>query len=178
MSQVEDMGNDVGRVTNRVSLPYVPLFQLTKGQPPPIAANGGLSYMSFERDGDAGTVAATKAALRQIAEGEGQAVIDMIEKAPAGPIQTKWGPGYRTYAECLESIRANNIKVPEGGVALPLRYTVYEQPSYSVVRSNSLWCDPARNAEAKALREEEQNIGLRGLYFLQVLRDARGMPEY
>ena len=32
---------------------YVPPFQLTKGQPAPIAANGGLSYMSFDQDGDA-----------------------------------------------------------------------------------------------------------------------------
>jgi len=41
-----------------------------KGQPAPLAANGGLSYMSFDRDGDAGTPAATEAALHQIAEGE------------------------------------------------------------------------------------------------------------
>ena len=33
---------------------YVPSLQLTKGQPKPIAANGGLSFMSFEKDGDAG----------------------------------------------------------------------------------------------------------------------------
>ncbi|MBT6949720.1 MAG: hypothetical protein HN989_06490, partial [Gammaproteobacteria bacterium] len=35
--------------------PYVPLLQRTEGQPPPNAANGGLSYMSFDRNGDAGT---------------------------------------------------------------------------------------------------------------------------
>ena len=35
--------------------PYVPPLQRTAGQPPPIAANGGLSYMSFDQDGDAGT---------------------------------------------------------------------------------------------------------------------------
>ena len=34
-----------------------------------IAANGGLSYMSFDQDGDAGTAAATEAALQQIATG-------------------------------------------------------------------------------------------------------------
>ena len=150
-------------------------LQLTKGQPPPIAANGGLSYMSFDRDGDAGTAAATEAALRQLAEGQGQAVIDMLDKAPPGPIKTKWGVGFRSYSECLEYIRANNIEAPEGGVALPLRYTIYEQPSYSIVSSNALWRDPARAAEAKALRKEEQDIGRRGLYFPQVLRDARRM---
>jgi hypothetical protein len=86
--------------------------------------------------------------------------------------------GFRSYAECLEYIRANNIEAPEGGVALPLRYTAYEQPSYSIVSSNALWRDPARAAEAKALRKEEQAIGRRCLYFPQVLRDARRMAEY
>ncbi|MDE0193648.1 MAG: hypothetical protein OXQ90_20035, partial [Gammaproteobacteria bacterium] len=81
---------------------YVPTFQLTEGQPPPIAANGGISYMSFDRDGDAGTAAATDAAFTLIATGEGQAVIDMIENAPPGPIETKWGSAFRTYDECLE----------------------------------------------------------------------------
>ncbi len=31
-------------------------------------------------------------ALAEIAGGEAQRVIDMIAKAPPGPIQTKWGP--------------------------------------------------------------------------------------
>ena len=162
----------------RVLSAYVPPLQLTVGQPVPIAANGGLSYMSFDQDGDAGTAAATEAALRQIAEGEGQAVIDMIDNAPPGPIETRWGLGFRSYAECLDYIRANNIEAPEGGVALPLRYTVYEQPSYSIVSSNALWRDPEHEAVAKALREEEQSIGQRGLYFPQILRDARRMAEY
>jgi hypothetical protein len=157
---------------------YVPCLQRTDGQPPPIAANGGLSYMSFDRNGDAGTAAATEAALRLIASGEGQAVIDMIENAPPGPLQTKWGLGFRGYAECLEYIRANDIQAPEGGLVVPLRYTVYEQPSYSIVPSNALWHDPARAAEAKALRKEEQDIGRRCLYFPQVLRDARRIGEY
>ena len=113
-----------------------------------------------------------------IAEGEGQAIIDMLENAPAGPIQTKWGLGFRGYSECLEYIRANNIKAPEGGVALPLRYTIYERPSYSIVPSNALWRDPTREADAKALHKEDHDIGRRCLYFPQVLRDARRMQEY
>src|SRR5215468_10257123 len=116
MDRFKEIDNHVAETTGSVSSAYVPPFQLTKGQPPPIAANGGLSYMSFDRDGDAGTTAATEAALRQIAEGQGRAVIDMIDKAPPGPINTKWGVGFRTYAECLEYIRANKIKAPEGGV--------------------------------------------------------------
>jgi hypothetical protein len=102
----------------------------------------------------------------------------MIENAPPGPIETEWGLGFRTYDECLEHIRANNIEAPEGGVALPLRYTVHEAPSYSVVSSNALWKDPAREADATALRKDERDAGRRNLYFPQVLRDARKMEEY
>jgi hypothetical protein len=169
---------NVAGLTKRGSSVYVPPLQLTKGQPAPIAANGGLSYMSFDRDGDAGTSAATEAALRLIATGEGQAISDMLDNAPPGPIQTRWGIGFRTPEECLEHIRANHIVAPEGGVALPLRYTVYEQPSYSIVPSNALWRDPARAAEAKALRTEERDVVRRALYFPQVLRDARRIGDY
>ena len=178
MDRVKTIENNTVGITESVSSAYVPPLQLTVGQPPPIAANGGLSYMSFDRDGDAGTAAAMEAALRQVAEGEGQAVIDMIENAPPGPIETRWGLGFRSYAECLEYIRANNIEAPEGGVALPLRYTVHEQPSYSIVSSNAIWRDPAHAAETKMFRKEEQEIGRRGLYFPQILRDARRMQEY
>ena len=134
--------------------------------------------MAFDRDGDAGTTVATADALRQIASGTGQAVIDMIDNAPPGPIETEWGLGFRSYAECVEYIRANGIEAPEGGVALPLRYTVHEEPSYSIVSSNALWRDPAREADAKALRKEERDVGRRCLYFPQVLRDARRIGEY
>jgi hypothetical protein len=178
MDRIENVENHVAGAAKKPTSAYVPSFQLTKGQQPPIAANGGLSYMSFDHDGDAGTTAATEAARRLIASGEGQAVIDMIEKAPPGPIQTKWGLGFRTYAECLEYIRANNIKAPEGGVALPLHYTAYEQPSYSIVPSNAVWRDPARAAEAEVFRKEEKDVGRRGLYFPQILRDARRMEQY
>ena len=178
MDRLKVNENHVAAATETVSTAYVPTFQLTEGQAPPIAANEGLSYMSFDRDGDAGTAAAMEAALTQIAEGEGQAVNDMLDNAPPGPIETEWGVGFRGYEECLEYIRANNIEAPEGGLALPLRYTVREQPSYSVVSSNALWRDPGREAEAKALRKDEQDNGRRNLYFPQVMRDARRMEEY
>ena len=159
-------------------LSYIPPFELTEGQPAPFAANGGLSYMSFDQDGDAGTAAATEAALQQIATGEGQAFMDKLENAPPGPIETEWGVGFRNYSECLAHIQANNIKAPEGGLALPLRYTIYEQPSYSIVSSNAIWKDPLRKDEAKALGKEEQDQGRRCLYFPQILRDARRIAEY
>jgi hypothetical protein len=178
MDRLEVSANDGAADREAGSLAYVPALQLTEGQAPPVAANGGLSYMSFDRDGDAGTAAATEAALTLIAEGEGQAVIDLLENAPPGPIETRWGFGFRRYSECLEHIRASNIEVPEGGVALPLRYTVHEAPSYSIVSSNALWRDPSRKAEAQALRQEERDIGRRCLYFPQVLRDARRIGEY
>lgn len=157
---------------------YVPPFQLTQGQPAPIAANGGLSYMVRDRGGDAGTAAATEDALRLIAEGTGRAVTDLLDNAPPGPVETRWGVGFRRYEECLEYIRAMKLEAPEGGVVLPLRYTIYEQPSYSIVPSNALWRDPSRMAEAKALRKEEYDVGRRCLYFPQVLRDARRIGDY
>src|SRR5579863_3154268 len=137
MDKSREIENDIVGTSNRVSTAYVPPLQITRGQPAPFAANGGLSYMSFDRDGDAGTTAATEAALRQIAQKEGHAIIEMLENAPPGPIETKWGVGFRSASECLEYIRTSKIEAPEGGIALPLRYTIYEQPSYSIVSSNA-----------------------------------------
>src|SRR5271155_1201615 len=127
MGQINSIKNDnrVAAVTSSASSAYVPPLQLTKGQPPPIAANGGLSYMSFDRNGDAGTGAALEGALATIAEGESQRVIDMIQNAPPGPIETRWGLAFRSYAECMDYIRAKGLEAPEGGLALPLPYTVY-----------------------------------------------------
>src|SRR5689334_15176996 len=95
MSQTADI--NVAMETKKNSSPYVPPLQRTAGQPVPIAAHGGLSYMSFDHDGDAGTAVAIEDALAEIATGEGQRVIDMIEKAPQGPINTKWGPAFREW---------------------------------------------------------------------------------
>jgi hypothetical protein len=179
MSQFEVADHNVAAGTARASTAYVPPLQRTEGQPPPIAAHGGLSYMAFDRDGDAGTAAAIQDALAEIAEGEGQRVIDMIAKAPPGPIKTKWGLGFRDYDECLRYIReSNSIKAPEGGLALPLPYTVYERPTYSVVPSNALWRDPARADIAAILRKNGQGNRRRDLYFPQVMRDARRIGEY
>src|SRR5260370_4469709 len=112
MDRLNTTENRVAGVTESVSSAYVPPLQLTEGQPPPIAANGGLSYMSFDRDGDAGTGAATEAALRQIAEGEGQAVNDIIYKGPPRPPHTKIGLRFRPYLECLDIILCNNNAAP------------------------------------------------------------------
>src|SRR5215471_8545767 len=122
MSQLEVAGKYVKPETK----PYVPTLQRTAGQPEPIAAHGGLSYMSFDHNGDAGTAKALEDALAEIAGGEGQKVIDMIDKAPPGPIKTRWGLAFHDYDECMRYIReSNSLKVPEGGVALPLAYTVH-----------------------------------------------------
>ncbi len=145
----------------------MPSLQRTAGQPPPIAANGGLSYMSFDRDGDAGTGTAIQDALAEIAEGEGQRVTEMINSAPPGAaIKTKWGYGFRKYEECLDYIRKNNaIQAPEGGVSVPLPYTVYERPTWSIVPSNAVWHDPERADVAKILRKNEQDSRKRDLWF-------------
>jgi hypothetical protein len=164
MSPLDVADNKPAVDKERASPAYVPPLQRTEGQPPPIAAHGGLSYMSFDRDGDAGTAAAIQDALAEIAEGEGQRVIDMSDKAPPGPIETKWGLGFRDYDECVKYIReSNSIKAPEGGVALPRPYTVYERPSYSVVPSNAIWRDPERANVAAVLRKYEQGNRRRNL---------------
>src|SRR3984893_2508561 len=179
MSQFEIADNNVAADTGRASSAYVPSLQRTEGQPPPIAAHGGLSYMSFDRGGDAGTAVAIQDALAEIVEGEGRRVIEMIDQAPPGPIETEWGLGFRDYDECLEYIRqSNSIKAPEGGVTLPLPYTVYERPSYSDVPSSAIWRDPQRANVAAVLRKYEQGNRQRNLYFPQVLRDARRIGEY
>jgi hypothetical protein len=164
--------------TKAGSVPFVPPLQRTKGQPPPIAANGGLSYYSFDRNGDAGTGKALEDVFAQIAEGESQRVIDFIANAPPGPIETKWGLAFRNYDDCLAWIRAQGIQAPEGGLALPLPYTIYERPTYSVVSSHALWKDPARADIAAILRQNEKDNLRRDLYFPQVMRDARRIGEY
>ncbi len=174
----EDFAGGAGETTESVAPAYVPSLELTQGQPPPIAANGGRSYMAFDRDGDAGTAAAIEAALRLAAEGKAQALVERIRGAPAGPIETEWGPGFRTWKECVDYIRSTDIAVPEGGVALPLRYTVLEQPTYALVSSHAAWRDPVRAAEVEALREDDETYGRQCLYFPQVLRDARRIGEY
>ena len=79
----------------------------------------------------------------------------------------------------MDYIRRNNaIKAPEGGVALPLPYTVYERPTYSIVPSNAVWRDPARADVAAILRKNEQDNRRRDLWFPQVMRDARRIGEY
>src|SRR5258707_15171887 len=179
MSPLDVADNNAAADTERAAPAYVPPLQRTDGQPPPIAAHGGLSYMSFDRDGDAGTAAAIQDALAEIADGEAQRVIDMIAKAPPGPIKTKWGLGFRDYDECLKYIReSNSIKAPPGGVALPRPYTRYDRPSYSIVPSNAIWRDPERADTAAILRQNEQGSRRRNLYFPQVLRDARRLAEY
>jgi hypothetical protein len=135
--------------------------------------------MSFDRGGDAGTAVAIEDALAEIAEGGSRRVIEMLDKAPPGPIKTQWGLGFRSYDECVEYIRqSNSIKAPPGGVALPLPYTVYERPSYSVVPSNQIWHDPERAEIAAIFRQNETGNRRRDLYFPQVLRDARRIGEY
>lgn len=157
---------------------FVPPLELTKGQPPPVAANGGLSYMSLDVDGDAGTAAAIDDALRQIDSGEGQRLLAEIENAPPGGIPTKWGPGFRKYDECMDHIRATGMQAPEGGVVLPLRYSIDDRPVYTVVNSNALWRDPSRAAQAEKLRRENDEIERRRLYFPETLRDARRIEQY
>jgi hypothetical protein len=179
MSQIEVAEKTITANKEIANSAYVPPLQRTAGQPPPIAAHGGLSYMAFERDGDAGTAVAIEDACVEISSGEEQRLIDTLDNAPPGPIKTRWGLGFRDYDECLDHIRANGIEAPQGGLALPLRYTIYERSTYSVVSSNAIWRDPARADLAEILRSSGELAQRRPeLYFPQVLRDARRIGEY
>jgi len=178
MSQLDIARTGAAAKTGRSSRAYVPPLERTEGQPPPIAANGGLSYMSFDRNGDAGTGKALEDVFALIEEGDVQRTIDMIASASSDPIQTKWGPGFRSYDACMDYIRAKGITAPEGGLALPLPYTVCERSTYSVVTSNAIWRDPARADMAALLRKNEKDNGKLALYFPQVMRDARRIGEY
>jgi len=57
--------------------------------------------MSFNQSGDAGTAIAIQDALAEIAEGECQRVVDMIDTAPLGPIKTEWGLAFRDFDELV-----------------------------------------------------------------------------
>ena len=165
-------------MTTTAKQAYVPSLEVTKGQAAPIAANAGRAYTSLDVNGDAGTTAAVAHALEQIASGVGQRVTDAIENAGPGPIETPWGNGFRRYAECLAHIQQSGMQAPEGGLALPMRYTIFDAPSYSVVPSNALWNDPLREQDAAKLRQDEYDNARRSLYFPQIMRDARRIPEY
>jgi hypothetical protein len=178
-SQLQVADNNLAADTEAARSAYVPPLQRTAGQPPPVAAHGGLSYMAFDRNGDAGTAVALEDARIEALSGEERRLIDTIDNAPPGPIETQWGIGFRGYDECVDYIRANGIEAPEGGVVLPLRYTVYERSSYTVVPSNAIWKDPARADLAEILRGGGELAQHRPeLYFPQVLRDARRIGEY
>ena len=77
--------------------------------------------MSFDMNGDAGTAVALEQAVELMATGEPQRVVDMIQNAPPGGIETKWGTGFRRYTECLEHMREHQLYQPldEGAVARP-----------------------------------------------------------
>ena len=164
--------------TDNNTYAYIPKPEYTKGQPAPIAANNGLSYMSFDSNGDGGSTAATLAALDQIRGKQNSSSELNATSRSDGGIPTKWGIGFREYEECVEYINNAQFDVPEGGVALPLRYSINEQPSYSIVPSNVLWRDPARALDAETLRQEEERNKSLALYFPKVLKDARRISEY
>src|ERR1700691_1293469 len=114
MSRLDFPENGLASNADRGSSAYVPPLQRTAGQPPPVAAHGGLSYMAFDRNGDAGTAVALEDARTEALSGEERRLIDTIDNAPPGPIETQWGMGFRGYDECVDYIRANGIEAPEG----------------------------------------------------------------
>src|SRR6202008_1021522 len=68
-------------------------LEVGPGGPEGAAAHGAPSYMACARDGDAGTAVGLDDALAEIASGESERLTEMLDKAPPGPIKTKWGFG-------------------------------------------------------------------------------------
>ena len=119
-------------------------------------------------------------ALAQIAEGEGQRVIDMINNAPPGaPIKTKWGVGFRKYDECLDYIRRNNASRPPKAAwrcRCPTPSTSSRPtPSSRPTRSGGTRRAPTWRRSCARTRQDNRR---RDLWFPQVLRDARRIGEY
>ena len=79
--------------TNESSV-YVPSLELTAGQAPPVAANGGVSFMSFERDGDAGTGAALGSGARPDRARHGQGVCRYAGHRTARSDRDRMGAGF------------------------------------------------------------------------------------
>jgi hypothetical protein len=127
---------------------------------------------------ESGTAAAFADALAALASGEDKHTLDVIDHASPGPVETPWGMGFRSYDECLYHIRQGGITAAEGGVALPLNYTVHERSTYSIVPSHAVWRDRARADLAQKVRRNEEYNHRLTLYFPQVLRDARRLGEY
>ena len=180
MDRIKENENYVAGATVRASSAYVPPLQLTKGQPPPIAANGGLSYMSFDRDGDAGTAAATAAALKLGCRGTRAGDHRHARHGASRPDPDQSGESAfaPTPRSAWNIFAPTTSSPPRGrGATAALHHFRGATPTRSV-SSNSLWRDPARAAEAAGLRKEEQDVGRRGLYFPQVLRDGRRIAEY
>ena len=140
---------------NTTKQPFVPVMQRTAGQPQPIAANLGRAYTSLDVNGDAGTTAAVADALAQIASGEGQQITDLIEHAAPGPIETKWGLGFRRYAECLEHIEANG---QPPWAALPTNALYRDGVAVLFRRAvHAIWHDKTRSADAAKLAKDERD---------------------
>ena len=175
----EDVAQHAGAATETASSVYVPSLQLTAGQAPPVAANGGLSYMAFDRDGDAGTAAAIEAALRQVAEGEGQVVIDRLKNAslPA-PSRPSGGSGFAPGKSAWRISGRTASKRPKAAWWFPFATPSWRSRSTPLSRRTRLWRDPVRAAEAEALWEDDDSYERHCLYFPQVLRDARRIGEY
>ena len=164
MDRHEAIENHVAADAETDSAVYVPSLQLTQGQPPPIAANGGLSYMSFDRDGDAGNQPRRwRTALAQIAEGRwASAFIDMIDKrAPRrpsdrDPLGTSRSADYDANASTT-SARTGIDGALQGGLVLPLALYHLRAPDlFDRVRPMRLWRDPARQREVVKIVAQER----------------------
>ena len=157
---------------------YVPPLQRTAGQPVPIAAHGGLSYMAFERDGDAGTGRALEDALALIAEGDGQRVCRADRYRAAGAYRNAMGPK-------LPGVRRVQRPYPGAGAWGSGGRPRVAATLYDLRAADLLGCDiardlrdPARAALAALLKQNEDDNLRRDLWFPQTMRDARRLAKH
>ena len=178
MGQLEVADRNAAADTKGVSSAYVPPLQRTQGQPPPIAANGGLSYLSFDRNGDAGPGKALDDALATIAEGESQRVgSTLIRNAPsrASITETRWGPRVppaTTSAFEPTSARTGSKAPTAARRCCPALYGLRAADLLRRHVQRALWRDPAarRNGGDPAPEREGGQPCAGTSYVLQVLQ--------
>lgn len=148
----------------------------TVGAPPPFALNGGARF----RGPDGGAAEASRSAAELRARGTAPNY-----SGQTGPIETRWGTGFRRYPDCLSYIESAgmNERLAEGELIVPLRYIAAEEPTFSHVPSNSVWKkshDPGVGVapQMNSFMEESRFEGRKNLFFPTLLRSGRRLSEY
>lgn len=146
----------------------------TKGQPQPFAANGGRKWSDFQDRPDGGSAVAGQAALKWMESRPPP----KFTRAASGPLETEYGVGFSSFAECQQFIEAQGLQsdVP-GEVCIPINYSINDAPSFTLVPSHTI-----HELQPERIREASQRAfggdRVDNLYFPQVMRDGRRVSSY